>query len=89
LVEWGATSSYLLIFYSPIPQPLTPRRGKGSLMRTAHLASARRIYKYARDAGRHDTKKRDAEKRGLNEGVAEVTKPNRLFALRLPLPRRG
>ena len=33
------------LFYSPIPQPLTPRRDKGSLKRTADLVAARRLGK--------------------------------------------
>ena len=36
-------------FYSPIPQPLTPRRGKGSLRRTAHLVASRGIGKQVRE----------------------------------------
>jgi hypothetical protein len=58
-------------------------------MRTADFASARRIYKYVRDVEMHYTKMCGVEKRGVIEGVAEVMTPNRLSALKLPLPRRG
>ena len=52
----------------PTRTPLTPRRDKGRLMRTANLVFVRRIYKYVRrtaihETAVHETEKLDAEKR--------------------------